>query len=194
MINIALELKNMIRKCEPASSQYTNPAKRKTSIRRSLSIMALVLLACLSLRLSLLTDSFTAAAADRQAPSSDRDAHPYHDGPPQAPLPPILDSKQFTGIVVQNAYRLAVELKDVLYQQPCYCHCAHHLGHTSLLDCYTSTHTSGCGICLKELYYIYEQASKGQSTAQIRDAIIRGNWKSLDLSKYEKPLSKKVTD
>lgn len=188
MISIALRTINMIGRYVREISRYTNPAKRQISIRRSVSIMALVWLACLPLRLSPLTGSFTTAAADRQVPSSDREADPYHDGPPQSDLPPVLDSKQFTRIVVQNAYRLAGELRDVLYQQPCYCHCAHRLGHTSLLDCYTGTHTAGCGICLKELYYIYEQTSRGQSTVQIREAIIRGNWKAVDLSKYEKPL------
>jgi hypothetical protein len=110
----------------------------------------------------------------------------YHKEPAEAPLLPVMDPEQFKQPVVQNAYRLADKIKGVLYEQPCYCHCDRQHGHSSLLDCYTSKHTSGCGICLKELFYVYEQTIKGQTPEQIRSGIIKGAWKTIDASKYEK--------
>jgi hypothetical protein len=39
-----------------------------------------------------------------------------------------------------------------------------------------------------EDFYTFEQLGKGKTAAQIRAAIIRGEWKSLDAAKYQKPL------
>ena len=90
--------------------------------------------------------------------------------------------------VVQNAYAVAAKIKATLYQQPCYCHCDKHKGHTSLLDCFTSNHGSSCGTCIYEDFYSYEQTRKGKTAAQIREGIIKGEWKSTDAAKYQKPL------
>jgi Protein of unknown function with PCYCGC motif len=111
----------------------------------------------------------------------------YHEGPPDAQLPPVLDPRQFEQEVVQAAYRLAANLAKTLYQQPCYCYCDRHHGHGSLLDCYATKHTAGCGTCLQELFYVYEQTNKGQTPPQIRQGIIQGDWKTIDLTKYQKP-------
>jgi Protein of unknown function with PCYCGC motif len=160
--------------------------------RRSLSQLILlhVTLCLTGLCLFYFTSTqFRAEASRVQAVSSDPEVHLYHDRPPEGPLLPVLDPKQFDKVVVRNAYLLASKLAPVLYQQPCYCHCSRYLGHRSLLDCYTSKHTEGCPICLKELYYIYDQVSRGQSSAQIREGIVRGDWKAVDLNAHQVPLS-----
>ena len=58
------------------------------------------------------------------------------------------------------------------------------VGHKSLLDCYLSEHASGCDECRKEAIFAYEQTRKGKTPTQIRNAIIRGDWKSVNLSLY----------
>jgi Protein of unknown function with PCYCGC motif len=89
---------------------------------------------------------------------------------------------------VQNAYALAEKIKKTLYQEPCYCHCDRSQGHNSLLDCFASKHGAGCNICIYEDFYSYEQSRKGKTAAQIRAAIIKGEWQSVDVAKYQKPL------
>jgi Protein of unknown function with PCYCGC motif len=80
-------------------------------------------------------------------------------------------------------------VKKVLYQQPCYCHCDRSQGHTSLLDCFASQHGAGCGVCIREAIYSYEQSHKGKTAAQIRTGIERGAWQHVDMSKYQTPVS-----
>ena len=99
-----------------------------------------------------------------------------------------MNPELFTDPVVQNAYAVAAKIKKALYQQPCYCHCDRSQGHKSLLDCFASKHGSGCGTCIYEDFYIYEQLGKGKTTAQIRAAIIKGEWKSIDATKYKQAL------
>jgi hypothetical protein len=93
--------------------------------------------------------------------------------------------------MVQNAYTVAARIKKTLYQQPCYCHCDRSQGHGSLLDCFSSKHGSGCNICISEDLYAYEQSQKGKTAAQVRAGIIQGEWRSVDLAKYQKPLPAK---
>ena len=115
----------------------------------------------------------------------------FHNQAPQGQLPETLSPSQFTDIAVQNAYILAARVKKILYQQPCYCHCDRSQGHTSLLDCFASKHGSGCGVCMREAIYSYEQSHKGKSAAQIRAGIERGEWQQVDMSKYQNPVAVK---
>jgi hypothetical protein len=50
-----------------------------------------------------------------------------------------------------------------------------------LRSCFENTHGAQCDICLKELYYSYQQHRKGKSAAQIRAGIIKGEWRQIDL-------------
>lgn len=112
----------------------------------------------------------------------------FHAEAPKGPLPATMDPNLFDQTVVKNAYIVAARIKKILYQQPCYCHCDQSQGHGSLLDCFVSKHGAGCGTCLREDLYAYEQSRKGQTAAQIREGIERGDWQYVDTSKYEKPL------
>src|ERR1022692_5154730 len=67
-------------------------------------------------------------------------------------------------------------------QQPCYCYCDRSMGHKSLHSCFSSTHGSECGTCLKELYYTYTMYKRGKTAREIRAGIIKGDWKTVDLA------------
>ena len=116
--------------------------------------------------------------------SADQGIPSYHAYALKPPIPATLDPKQFPDALNRNVYALAAKIKPVLYQQPCYCYCDRHVGHKSLLDCYTSAHGSECDICQKEAVLAYQQTQKGKTPSQIRAAIIRGDWQSVDLKPY----------
>lgn len=122
---------------------------------------------------------------------TDLDVPAYHAQAPKGELPATMNPDLFTDPVVQNAYAVAEKVKGALYQQPCYCHCDRSHGHKSLLDCFASKHGSGCGTCIYEDFYTYEQFRKGKTAAEIRAGIIKGEWKTVDAAKYQKPLSAK---
>jgi hypothetical protein len=108
----------------------------------------------------------------------------YHAYALKPPFPATVDPKQFPDALNRNVYALAAKVKAVLYQQPCYCYCDRSVGHKSLLDCFASEHGSQCDICQKEAVLAYQQTQKGKTPAQIRAAIIRGDWKSIDMKPY----------
>jgi hypothetical protein len=54
------------------------------------------------------------------------------------PLSPAL----FVGQTAR-AYQVAHEIPDILDQLYCYCECDKHLGHKSLLSCFTDDHGAG---------------------------------------------------
>jgi hypothetical protein len=121
-----------------------------------------------------------------RAPSQAEEPVPaFHPQPPAGALPQTMDPGQFENPVVKNSYAVAAKIKKVLYQQPCYCHCDRGHGHGSLLDCFTSTHGSVCNICMGEALYSYEQTRKGQTPAQIRARIQKGEWQQIDATKYQ---------
>ena len=128
----------------------------------------------------------------RLAPPQAQEPVPaFHSQVPKSDLPATMSPELFVDVAVQNAYIIAARIKKTLYQQPCYCHCDQSQGHGSLLDCYVSRHASGCDICMREAFYAYEQLAKGKTAAQIRDAIIKGDWQSVDTTKYQKRLPAK---
>ena len=150
------------------------------------------ILCTLALSLVLMPQQSASSAAQQQEmPMQSSPGEPvpaFHTHPPQGDLPATMDPEQFTDPVVRNAYALAARNKKLLYQQPCYCHCDRSQGHGSLHDCFVSKHGAGCEICVKENFYTHEQARKGKTAAQIREGIERGEWQSVDVSKYQKPL------
>jgi len=126
------------------------------------------------------------------APSETGEPVPaYHAKAPQGALPETMNPDLFTEPFVQNAYAIASKIRRILYQQPCYCHCDRSQGHTSLLDCFASKHGSACGTCIYEDFYSYEQSRKGKTAAQIRASIIKGEWQTVDATKYQQPLPTK---
>lgn len=54
---------------------------------------------------------------------------------------PTLDPALFVG-KARLAHQIAREIPDVLDQLYCYCECDKHMGHKSLLSCYTDGHAA----------------------------------------------------
>jgi Protein of unknown function with PCYCGC motif len=125
------------------------------------------------------------AQGDAQnSPPATAEIPAHHEVPPKGPLPATLDPKLFSDALNQNVYALAAKEKIVLYQQPCYCRCDRGVGHKSLLDCYVDRHASVCMTCKMEAVFAYEEWRKGKSATQIRQEIIDGRWRTVDLSRY----------
>lgn len=98
------------------------------------------------------------------------------------PLTPTLDPKQFSVPYVVKSYQLAKEIPEVLAQQPCYCYCDTGFGHQSLLDCHKDNHSAECLVCLKEALLTGQLHRAGKSAAEIRAAIMRGDWQQISLN------------
>ncbi|HUK29841.1 MAG TPA: CYCXC family (seleno)protein [Candidatus Acidoferrum sp.] len=111
----------------------------------------------------------------------------FHTAPPKSPLPDSVSPERYTDPISKNSYAMAGKVRDVLYQQPCYCYCDRNEGHHSLYDCFLSDHASGCNTCRMEAIFAYEQTRKGESAAQIRKEIIAGDWRKLKPENYMTP-------
>ena|SRR5579864_3010348 len=103
-----------------------------------------------------------------------------------ATLPPILTQKDLaaSGLIAPaqvESYKAAAKASSVLYQMPCYCFCDRNHGHASLRSCFESTHGASCSTCMQEALYTYQQSRKGQSARLIREGIMRGDFKLIDL-------------
>ncbi len=116
------------------------------------------------------------------------DVPAHHTAAPKkgASQPAILSGKQLYGPAFKydfqrNAYRLAAKVADVLYQQPCYCHCDRSVGHTSLRSCFESEHGAHCAACMQEAVYAYQMTKAKKTPEQIRAGIIAGEWQKIDL-------------
>jgi len=70
-----------------------------------------------------------------------------------------------------EAYAAARSVPHVLDGVHCYCECAKHFGHRSLLTCFESDHGSRCDICMGEATLATRLAAHGSSLDAIRRAI-----------------------
>jgi hypothetical protein len=110
----------------------------------------------------------------------------YNSSSPKAgELLPILPADQRVGENFRypyqvHAYELAAKIPGVINQLPCYCYCE-RIGHKSLHTCYESDHGAHCVVCMKEVFYAYQQTKLKKTPAQIRDGIIKGEWEQIDL-------------
>ena len=105
---------------------------------------------------------------------------------PGAKLPPILTEKDLaaSGMIAPAqtaAYKAAALSSSVVYQMPCYCFCDRNHGHASLRSCFESTHGASCSTCMQEALYSYRQSKKGWSAKMVRDGIMHGDYKLIDL-------------
>ena len=74
----------------------------------------------------------------------------------------------------------------MLYQQPCYCHCDKSHGHTSLRSCFETQHGANCSVCMAEAFYTYQENKKGRSASQIRQGIMAGEFRNIQLETADK--------
>jgi Protein of unknown function with PCYCGC motif len=98
------------------------------------------------------------------------------------PYPTTLPPEQFPNPVVAHAYRVAKLIPGVLAQEPCYCHCDQTAGHRGLIDCYADLHGSSCSVCIQEALLTEKLTKAGRTPAQIREAIIAGAWRDVELN------------
>jgi hypothetical protein len=118
------------------------------------------------------------------------DVPAYH---PSAPLkvsalPPILSGSKLTGENFQypwqvHVYQQVAKVSNVVFQLPCNCRCDRALGHTSLRSCFEGLHGTECSTCAKEGFFAYQQTKLGKTPAQIREAIARHEYESIDLER-----------
>ena len=116
------------------------------------------------------------------------DVPAYNAAPPAKgqKLPPILMGLQLTGPNFRHAsqvasYKAAASIPKVLHQLPCYCYCDRGHGHNSLHSCFETEHGAQCSVCMEEALFAAEMTHKGKTAKQIRQAIIRGEYKSVAL-------------
>jgi hypothetical protein len=105
-------------------------------------------------------------------------------------VPPVLTQQQLAenGMTIaaqKEGYKAASKYGNVLYQLPCYCYCDRNHGHKSLHSCFEGTHGGNCGTCIAEALYAAKMTKKGWTVKQIREGIIRGDWKQIDLQNPE---------
>jgi Protein of unknown function with PCYCGC motif len=123
-----------------------------------------------------------AFAQNNQTSAAVKDTPPYHNEVGSATLPPTLDPTLFASKPIAcKSYRAASHMRALLYQLPCYCECDRYRHHRSLLACFATRHGSECNLCQKELVYALRQSRKGVPIDQIREGIIEGQWKEVDL-------------
>jgi hypothetical protein len=132
-----------------------------------------------------------AALVGQNAQTSTQDTHrqdeehPYHVRPPSEPLPATLDPLQFKdNHSTFVAYTIAGRIRELLYQEPCYCPCHREQHHQSLLDCFGGNHGVSCHLCKQEVIYCYEQNKLGKNPAEIREGLMDYRWKTIDVAKY----------
>jgi len=135
--------------------------------------------------------AFLATAASFAQFSNPADDIPaYH---PSAPLrvsalPPILAGARLSGDNFRypwqvHVYEQAAKVGNVLYQLPCNCRCDRALGHTSLRSCFETLHGAECSTCAQEGFFAFQMTKLGKSPAEIRAAIARHAYESIDLEK-----------
>jgi len=118
------------------------------------------------------------------------DVPAYHPAAPLkvAALPPILAGSKLYGANFRypwqaHVYQDAAKVASVLYQLPCNCRCDRSLGHTSLRSCFEGLHGTECSTCAKEGFFAYQQTKLGKTPVQIRAAIERQEYETIDLEK-----------
>lgn len=126
----------------------------------------------------------------------DKEVPAYHPLPPAKgeKLAPIASAAQLDQMDLKydfqrRAYEAAAKVPRVLHQLPCYCFCDRSAGHTSLHTCFEGEHGSHCSTCMQEAFYAYAMTKKGKTATQIREGIMRGDYKSIDLRTMNGPLT-----
>ena len=70
-----------------------------------------------------------------------------------------------------EAYAAARVVPQVLDGLHCYCDCARHSGHRSLLTCFESEHGAYCDICMGEAMLAQQLTARGEMLETIRRAV-----------------------
>lgn len=117
----------------------------------------------------------------------------YHQTARSRQLGPTLPFSDFPNDpLAQHAYAAAAKIEPLLNQLPSTCTSARPKDRASLLKCFQNRQASRCPTCQREAYYAYQESRNGKNARQIRKGILKGAWKSVNLSRWKQPLSAKV--
>jgi hypothetical protein len=146
--------------------------------------------------LSLVFVALIAISTSAQFTNAQSETPAFHAAPPVKgqKLPPIASPEQVQQMEIKypfqpRAYEAARKVPRVLYQLPCYCFCDRSAGHSSLHSCFEGPHGSHCSTCMQEAFYAYQMTKLGKTPKQIREGVIRGDFKNIDLQKMGGPLA-----
>lgn len=117
-----------------------------------------------------------------------------HSARPADRFAPTLPAEDFPGNpVAQNAYATAAKIEPLLNQLPCDCGHVKPSSQPNLLGCFQDRQASRSLACQEEDYYAYQKSRDGSSVRQIRKGILRGAWKSVNLSSWKRTQMLKTT-
>ena len=83
-------------------------------------------------------------------------------------LPPVAVPGTAGSVESYAAARAVPQVLDALF---CYCDCARHSGHRSLLTCFESEHGGYCDICMGEAVLAQQLTARGEAIDAIRRAV-----------------------
>ena len=83
---------------------------------------------------------------------------------------PVLAPEQFAGEAAMG-YAAAGAVPKICAKLFCYCGCDSTDNHTSLLDCFTSTHGNDCHICQEEALMALRMQKEGKSLKEIQKSV-----------------------
>ena len=139
--------------------------------RRAVAIVAAVVIAIVAVAALARRDESPADGAGKAtAPMVTHPASGHHPAPrPGNSIVQVVPAARYAQYPrIADTYSKAAEMPEVLDGIYCYCNCAEHAGHYSLLDCFTSDHAAGCDICLSEAEMAIRMTSRGHSLDEIR--------------------------
>jgi hypothetical protein len=112
---------------------------------------------------------------------------------PDERLAPTLPPSDFPrNPVAQHAYYTAALIEPLLEKLPCDAGSAGHAADGTLLSCFQDRQAAHCPACLREDYYAYTESRDGENAREIRQGILEGAWKDINLSKWDSPLLVKI--
>jgi hypothetical protein len=82
----------------------------------------------------------------------------------------VLPPGQFFGQAAVG-YQAAQQCPEIIEKLFCYCGCDETDQHTTLLDCFTTTHGADCQICTDEAVIAAQMKKQGKSIAEIQQAV-----------------------
>ncbi len=110
--------------------------------RRSLPLLAIGLLG-LGAVVALVAVGSDATVREDAPATASQQAPPFHASPEDAePFPITKAPESYRDPTLQESYRIAREIPEVLVQLPCLCDCHRSHGHGSLLDCFVDDHAA----------------------------------------------------
>jgi hypothetical protein len=82
----------------------------------------------------------------------------------------VLPAGQFFGPAAVG-YQAAQQCPEIIAKLFCYCGCDETDQHSSLLDCFTTTHGADCQICTDEAVIAARMKKQGKSIAEVQEAV-----------------------